>query len=237
MALISGRKPSPFQIAVAAWTFVLLIFGFWIADWRYRFSYEVPAVTRQGDKGFRFNLATRACVNSAGIQGVSENHLGACGIINDLNLKRAKIENQIMIAGTITNSELKDVIFDWVTAHGMRWLTISFQDGKIWDSEFPLAEFRGVKFENVDFRGISFAGAKFIDCEFKNSRLLDSNFRGAVFLRTAFVGSVCQYCDFSGAKFDSSQIDRPFEKAIFNLETVLPFPVEQVDRFGFEFRN
>jgi uncharacterized protein YjbI with pentapeptide repeats len=142
-----------------------------------------------------------------------------------------------MIAGTIANSDLKDVVFDWVTGHGMQWLTISFQDGKIWDSEFPFAEFRGVKFENVDFRGVNFSGAKFTDCEFKDSRLLDSNFRGAVFLRTVFVGSVCKSCDFSAAKFDSSLIDRPFEKALFNLETVLPFPIEQVGRFGFEFRD
>lgn len=233
----SGRKLNPFVVAVIAWTFVLVIFGLWIADWSYRFSYEVPAQRRQGDKGFRFNLASGACVDSTGVKGVSENHLGPCGVANGLKLKRAKIENHNMIAGTIRDSEFNGVVFDWVTAHGMRWFKISFQGGKIWDSELLFAEFSGVKFENVDFRGVSFNGAKFIDCEFKNSRLLDTTFRGATFLRTNFVGSFCELCDFSSAQFDSSNIDSPFERAFFNLQTVLPFPIEQADRFGFEFRD
>lgn len=237
MANNADSRYSPFVIAAFVWTFALVGIGIGIAEWRFRLSYEVPAVVKQGDKGFRYHLSRRKCINSEGVEGYSENHFGPCGLVRDLKLRRAKVENHIMIAGTLVNSDLKNVIFDWVTAHGMRWNDIGFQEGKIWDSEFPLAEFRGVKFVNIDFRGVSFSDAKFIDCQFINSRLLDTSFRGAVFIGSAFIGTTCSSCDFSAAKFEESTIDLPFENAIFNLKTVLPFPVEQIDRFGFKFRE
>lgn len=232
-----ARKFNPWTIAAAGWTLVLLLAALWLADWRYRYSYEVPTVTSQGDRGFRFDFNKRLCVDQMGNAGVSQNHFGPCGVIKDLVLKRAKVENHVLIAGTVASSSFTNVIFDWVTGHGSRWSDTKMTGGKLWDSEFPFAEFRGVKFENVDLRGVSFNGAKFFDCEFKDVKILDSSFRNATLVRTAFLNSVCSSCDFSGAKFEASLIDRPFEKAIFNLETVLPFPVEQVERFGFEFRD
>lgn len=232
-----ARKINPWAIATAGWTFVLLLAALWLADWRYRYSYEVPTVTSQGDKGFRFDLSKRLCIDQNGAPGVSQNHLGPCGVVKDLALRRAKVENHVLIAGTVASSTFTNVIFDWVSGHGSRWSEIKLTGGKFWDSEFPFAEFRGVKFQGTDLRGVSFNGAKFIDCEFKDVEILDSSFRNATLVRTVFLNSVCSSCDFSGAKFEESSIDRPFEKAVFNLETVLPFPIEQVERYGFEFRD
>lgn len=237
MEMNLAKNRNPYVIALVAWTIVLLAVGVFLFEWRYRLSYDVPNVVRYGDKGFRFNLNKRKCVDQDGVAGISRNFLGPCGVAEGISLKRSKIENRILIAGTITSSNMTDVLFEWVKAHGMRWSDIEFHSGKIVDSEFPLAEFHGVKFENVDFRGVNFNGAKFFDCQFKNSRFRDANFRGANIVRSVFIGSDCAGCDFTFAKFEDSSIQGRFESAYFNFQTVLPFPINQISRYGFEYRD
>lgn len=237
MSLNDRNTLNPYKVGAVAWTLALIVVGAALVDWRYRFSYEVPTAARAGDLGFRFDFSKRSCLNTNSEAGTSPGFLGACGVAKDLDIHRGKFIETILIAGQFGNSTFSNSIFDWVKAHASRWANVKFLGNLIWDSEFPMAEFVGVQFVDSDLRGPIFSGAKFIDCEFRNSKILDASFRGTTFLRTKFVNTTCSNCDFSSAKFQESSIDRPFEKTIFNMETVLPFPIEQVGKYGFEFRD
>lgn len=203
-------------------------------EWRYKLTYSVPSYITDNDLGFRFRLDVRRCRNVADIEGRSPSYFGQCGLLERASMKRVKIESHDAIASLNKSVMIEDSFVSWLSAQLSRWEDAQFHSGQLWDSDFNRAKFSSVIFENMDIRGLSFRDASFEKVTFRNTSLLDVSFRGAKLNHVIFENSECRNCDFRDAKMGTAKLDKPFVKAVYSLATELPFPYEQVGKYGFE---
>jgi hypothetical protein len=223
---------------VAAVIFALILFVSLLAaiEWRYHVTYSVPSALLSNDMGFRLRWDVLRCENAKGQEGRSDSYLGQCGRYENGELRRTKFRNHDGIAAEIKDVRFKSLSAEWLSAQHSRWENVELNSGTIWNSDFSNALFTNVIFDDIDFRGLSFDGAHFKNVTFRGSDLMNSSFRGAVLEKVTFENSTCsRWCDFRSAKMRDTKILEPFNKALFNLETELPFPYEEVGIRGFQY--
>lgn len=206
-------------------------------DWRYKFSYSAPPETTVGDLGFRYRQDQRACRNSLDEEGRSKDFLGECGRLEGRHMRRVQLRTYNIIASLNQDLVIEGSFIEWLSAQVSRWENVHMLSTKLWDSEFQHSVLENVVFDAVDLRGVSFREAKLVNVTFRNAKMMDMSFRGARLQGVKFENTTCQICDFSGADMGDTQMDLPFQKASFSLGTRLPFPYEQVGKYGFELRD
>lgn len=231
------RKLSPTYVLLGILAAILIGTLLAAAEWRYKFSYSIPVQLSERDLGFRFRTNERQCRDAAEQDGRSVGFFGECGVVEHLEMRRVKIESHNAIASVNKDLTFQRAFISWLSAQFSSWKDVQFLSAKLWDSDFHLTTMENIVFEDVDLRGISFRQAKLVNVTFRNSTMLDMSFRGALLRGVKFEGTACINCDFSDTDMKDSKLDKPFKGAVFSIGTQLPFPYEQVGKFGFELRD
>lgn len=206
-------------------------------DLRYKLSFVTPVEATKGDLGFRFRQEEGRCRNSLEEEGRSDGFWGECGRLHGAQMTRVKLREHNAIASLNEETVIKDLFIEWLSAQVSRWKNVRLADGKLWDSELQYSTWENVVFEDMDLRGVSFREAKLENVTFRNTRMMDMSFRGSRLKGVKFENTICQFCDFTGADMGDVKMDLPFHRASFSLTTRLPFPYEQVGKYGFELRD
>ncbi len=235
MSMARWRSPQ-FVLSITLLAVLLATLIFTI-EWRYKVSYSVPSELTTNDKGFRFRMDNRTCRNSKDVPGYSRGFLGECGVLEGAQLRRFKIQSKGMISGVVREASLATPFIEWLSAQMSRWENVKIISGSLWDSEFQRSSLENVVFEGVDLRGVSFRDASLTNVTFRDCKMLDMSFRRAQLKNVKFERTSCRFCDFVGTKMGSATLDTPFESAGFSFETELPFPYEQVGKYGFVLRD
>lgn len=236
MNLSLNQKP-PIQVwlPLSILLLFLLVSLALAANSKFLFRYKVPTGLLTSDRGFRYDLQAQACLDGAGKRGRSSNFLGPCGDVEGVKLSHAKLLEHTLIAATVNRSTIQDFHGEFISAQGSNWENSEIRSSRILGSDFHLSQWRNVVFERVQLTGVAFTRARFVNVVFRDSVLDDVNFFASKLENVRFERTKCRRCAFADVDMESTHIDGAFESATFNLNTKLPFVVNEAGKYGFQF--